>query len=154
MTSCRICLSLSDLRHLAWCPPVRPCCCKWQNFILFYDWVIVQYFMADTQHIFFIPSSIDEVLVCFHTVEIVKNVAMNTEVHVSFWIGVFFFFCFLWVYTEEWHCWIISSFYFWFFWGLCLLFYTVASPIYILTNSVCGLHIILKSLSTNCQSAF
>ena len=97
MTSYRICLSLSDLRHLAWCPPVRPCCCKWQNFILFYDWVIVQYFMADTQHIFFIPSSIDEVLVCFHTVEIVKNVAMNTEVHVSFWIGVFFFFLIYWV---------------------------------------------------------
>ena len=96
MTSYRICLSLSDLLHLAQCPPVHLCCYKWQNFILFYDWVIVQYFMPDIQCIFFIPSSIDEILACFHTLEIVNSAAMNTEVHVSFWISGFFFFIY-WV---------------------------------------------------------
>ena len=37
---------------------------------------------------FFIQSSFDEHLGCFHVLDIVKSAAMNIEVHVSFWIMV------------------------------------------------------------------
>ena len=39
-------------------------------------------------HIFFIYSSVDGHLGCFHVLAIVNSAAMNTGVHVSFWIIV------------------------------------------------------------------
>ena len=43
-------------------------------------------------YIFFIHSSVDGYLVCFHVWAIVNGATMNIGVHVSLWISVFIFF--------------------------------------------------------------
>ena len=43
-------------------------------------------------HIFFIYSSVDGHLGCFHDLAIVNGATMNIGVHVTFWISVFVFF--------------------------------------------------------------
>ena len=55
---------------------------------------------------------------------------MNIQMHASFQIGI------LWINAQDWDCWIIWQLYFLVFKGTNVLFYIVATPIYIPTNSV------------------
>ena len=66
------------------------CCCRWQNFILFYGWIV--FHCIYIYHIFFIHSSVDGHLGCFHILAIVNNAAVNIRVHVSFELVFFIFF--------------------------------------------------------------
>ena len=60
---------------------VYPCCCKWQNFVLFYGWVVFYYIYSG---IFFINSSIRGYLDCSHKLAVAHNAAYKHWVHVSF----------------------------------------------------------------------
>ena len=53
--------------------------------------VTKSYFIVYAYHIFFIHLSVYGHLGCFHVLVIINCVAMNTGVHVSFWIRVFIF---------------------------------------------------------------
>ena len=55
-------------------------------------------------HHFFVNSSVEAHLGCFHILANINNAAMNIRVCVSFQICVFIFF--IWRNNQEWNCWI------------------------------------------------
>ena len=85
------CLSLSDLFHLAQCPPNPSMLLQMANFHSFL-WLSTASLCVCVCDIFFIHSSVGRHLGYFHTLAIVNNAAMHIEVHVSFRISVLVFF--------------------------------------------------------------
>ena len=80
-------------------------------------------------HIFFIHSSVDGPLACFHVLAIVNNSAVNTNMHIYFLIAILF-------YWNKWpivlnHMVVI----FLVFWGTSLLFSIEVAPVCIPTNN-------------------
>ena len=107
---------------------VPPCCCKWQNFILFDDWIIFHYISYLLIHL-----SVDR---HYHILAIADNAAVNIVVHVSFQISVFIFFGYIPRSGIGDHIIVLCLV----FWGTSILFSIVAVPIYIPTNSVAVFH--------------
>jgi len=97
-------------------------------FILF---VAEWYSTVCMYHIFFIRSSLDGHLGCFHVLTIVNmSAAVNIGAHVPFWIRVF---------SRYMPSWGIAGLYgnsFLVFWRTSIFFSTEAAPIYIPTNTV------------------
>ena len=76
----------------------HPSCLKWKDFILFNGWTIFHwniyrcvciyiYIYIYIYHIFFIHSSTDGYLSCFHVLAIVNSAAVNIEVHICLQIN-------------------------------------------------------------------
>ena len=80
-------------------------------------------------HVFFVHSSLSEHLCFFHVLAVANRATVSAGVQVSLGIMV------LWVYAQEWDCWIIWSSIFSLLRNL-LTVLQVAAPIYIPTNSV------------------
>ena len=96
-------------------------------------------YIYNIYHIFFIYLSLDGHLGCFHVLAIVNTATMNTEVHVSFWIIVLFRYMPTSGIAGSYGNSILV------FWDTSTLFSTMATPIYIPTNSV-GVILFLESI--------
>ena len=59
------------------------------NGIVLFFLILIQYSIIYMYHIFFIHSSVDGQVGCFPVLAVVHSAAMNTGVHVSFWIMFF-----------------------------------------------------------------
>ena len=84
-------------------------------------------------HIFFICSSVNGHLGCFHILAIFNSAAVNTG-----GACIFLNYSFVQIFTQEWGYCLIWQWYFFFFEEIFMLFSIVAAPIYILINSVGG----------------
>ena len=78
------------------------CSFLWLNSSPLYVHVCV-YIYIYVHHIFFIRSPADGHLGCFYDLAIVSSATVNMKVLVSFQI----IYSFVWVYAQEWDCWII-----------------------------------------------
>ena len=81
-----ICFSLSDLLHSVWQTLGSSTSLQITQFHSFLWLSNIPLYMC---HIFFIHSSVDGHLGCFHVLAIVNRAAVSIVVHDSFWIMVF-----------------------------------------------------------------
>ena len=100
-----------------------------KNFVLFYGCVCG----VDIYYIFFIHSSVEGHLNCFHILAIVNNLALNIAVHVSFWVSVFVLDIHSGVGLQG-HMTVLLLV----FWETSILFSPVAAPVYIPSSCVQG----------------
>ena len=70
----------------------HPCCCKWLNFILFYDCIIFCVCMCVLVYPY--PFMYWH-LGCIRILAIVNNVAVNMGLQIPFWVSIFIFFGFI-----------------------------------------------------------
>ena len=136
----------SDFFHKAKYPPAPSMLLQMANFRSFL-WMstISLYKYTHTHTTSFIHSSVDRHLGCFCILLIINNAAMNIAMHVSFWIGVFDSFGY--IFWEESLDYMVVIFLA--LWGTSLLLSPVVALIYIPTNSIQG-YFVLNILANVC----